>query len=415
MSILISVALLLAGGGATAGIPQYPAQEDILKMGEREGISGSVWGAFAVTSDGDTLVDVGRRTRMIPASNLKLITTGAALRTLDPDFRFVTRLACKGEIVDSTLVGDLFIVGGGDPSLCGRYSQTGDSLATFAAWREALLLNGINSIQGGVVADDRYFDGEDIIGGWNIEDICPDYSAGASGLNIADNKACSADDAPLHCASEFTFYLRQNGIPVARSESEGTFVPVDSMKVLGETESVTLADLIGVANHESENIYAEALFRQMGKTVSGSASYKTSRKAMSAVLDSMGISTAGVRITDGSGLARNNLLTPEFIVDFLMKMSGDEDFGVYLNSLPEPGEGTMKNRLSDQPASLRSRVFMKSGTMKGVRCFSGYILPSNADSGKMIAFSLMFNNFVVPSSALAPVIDEMIVRLAAEN
>lgn len=401
--------------GATAGIPQSPVQEDILKTGDIEGLRGSVWGAFAMTSDGDTLLNINGGVRMLPASNMKLVTTGAALRTLGPGYRFGTRLACKGEIVDSTLVGNLFIVGGGDPSLCDRYKLTGDSLATFAAWKNILLKNGINSIQGGVVSDSRFFDGEDIIGDWNIEDICTDYSAGASGLSIADNKSCSADDAPLHCASEFTFYLRQNGIPVSRSESVGTFIPVDSMKVLGGTESVDLATLIKVTNHESENMYAEALFRQVGKVVGGSSSYDTSRKALCAVLDSMGICSSGVRITDGSGLARNNLLTPEFIVAFLMRMSGETDFGVYLNSLPGPGSGTMKYRLSGQPTPLRSRIFMKSGTMTGVRCFSGYILPSVGNSGKMIAFSIMFNNFVVSGSTLAPVIDEMIVRLAAEN
>ena len=414
-SILISVALLLAGGGATAGIPQYPAQEDILKAGSTEGLSGSVWGAFALTSDGDTLVNVNGGTRMLPASNMKLVTTAAALHSLGPEYRFVTRLACRGEIADSTLVGDLFIVGGGDPSLCDRYSQTGDSLATFAAWRDILLKNGINSIQGGVVADSRHFDGDDILGEWSIEDICTDYSAGAAGLSIADNIPRCADDAPLHCASEFTFYLRQNGIPVSRTESAGTFIPVDSMKVLGETVSADLATLAGVTNHESENVYAEALFRQMGKTFAGSASYEASRNAMCAFLDSMGIDIAGIRIADSSGLSRKNLLTPRFIADLLMTMSRDGNFGVYLGSLPSPGVGTMKSRLDGQPSSLRSRIFMKSGTMTGVRCFSGYILPSVADSGKMIAFSIMFNNFVVPSSALAPVIDEMIVRLAAEN
>ena len=88
-----------------------------------------------MTSDGDTLLNINGGVRMLPASNMKLVTTGAALRTLGPGYRFGTRLACKGEIVDSTLVGNLFIVGGGDPSLCDRYKLTGDSLATFAAWK----------------------------------------------------------------------------------------------------------------------------------------------------------------------------------------------------------------------------------------------------------------------------------------
>ena len=414
-TILISVALLLLSRGATAAIPAYPAQDDILAIGNVEGLRGSVWGAFAITSDGDTLVNVNGGVRMLPASNMKLVTTGAALCRLGPDFRFSTRLACSGEMVDSTLVGDVFIVGGGDPSLCDHYRQTGDSLETFISWREMLLRRGIRSVNGRIVADNRYFDGDDILGDWSIEDICTDYSSGASGLSIADNLSCDAEQAPFHCASEFSFYLNMNGIPVSGSPSAGTFFPVDSMEVLGVTESVSLATLIDVANHESENIYAEALFRQMGKAVSGSSSYDSSRKALTGIINGMGISTSGVRFADGSGLSRKNYVTPEFMAAFLRKMSGTKDFAVYFNSLPGPGTGTLKYRLSGQPESLRSRIYMKSGTMTGVRCFSGYILPSKNNSGNMIAFSIMFNNFLVPGSVLAPIMDEMIVRLAAEN
>ena len=58
---------------------------------------------------------------------------------------------------------------------------------------------------------------------------------------------------------------------------------------------------------------------------------------------------------------------------------------------------------------------MKSGSMTGVRCFSGYILPSDGDSGKMIAFSLMTNNALPGNLALPLLLDDMIGRLAAEN
>ena len=58
---------------------------------------------------------------------------------------------------------------------------------------------------------------------------------------------------------------------------------------------------------------------------------------------------------------------------------------------------------------------MKSGSMNGVRCFSGYILPSDGDTRKTIAFSLMVNNFVGRQTELAPILDNIILELANEN
>lgn len=414
----ITVALLLiASRGATAAIPRTAAQREIQRLGSSEVLKGSVWGAFAVTAAGDTIVDINGGTRMLPASNVKLITTGAALRRLGKDFRFRTSLAYAGEVVDSTLAGDLYIVGGGDPSLCDRYKVTGDSLGTFDRWVSIIRDAGIASIEGRVIGDGRYFNGDDFFDDWSVEDDCLEYSTGAAGLNIADNMSASVRESPLYCASQFTSHLRGRGIPVTGEASSDTSVPSDSLAVIGYTESARLSDLILVANHESENLYAEALFRQLGKELYGTADYDTSALALSAVLRSMGLGQAlkTVKVVDGSGLSRKNYLSPQFIAGFLRTMSSGKDSRIYMLSLPRPGRGTLKNRLSGCPESVRSRICMKSGTMDGVRCFSGYILPSDGDSGKMIAFSIMANNFISGGPALARLMDAMIVSLAAEN
>ena len=102
--------------------------------------------------DGDTVACCNHLRKMVPASNVKLLTTGVALRTLGPDFRFETSLGYTGEICDSTLVGDLYIIGGGDPTT-GSKSDCAEPLPPlFARWTKILASAGI-SVDGAETID----------------------------------------------------------------------------------------------------------------------------------------------------------------------------------------------------------------------------------------------------------------------
>ena len=110
-------------------------------------IDGQV-GVLAVTVGGDTLVSHRSQNRLLPASNMKLISTGMALHYLGAGFRYETTLAYDGTVADGVLKGDLYIVGGGDPTLGAK-----DSIATpvndlFARWKELLEQTGIRRIEG---------------------------------------------------------------------------------------------------------------------------------------------------------------------------------------------------------------------------------------------------------------------------
>lgn len=121
---------------------------------------------------------------LVPASTLKLTTTLTALEVLGADFRFETWLKYSGYI-DSlgVLQGDLFIVGGGDPSL--GYP---DENKVFAEWEAAIRKAGIRKINGRVIADARFFDPQLNPGTWTWEDLGNYYGAGVSGLNINRNE-----------------------------------------------------------------------------------------------------------------------------------------------------------------------------------------------------------------------------------
>ena len=109
--------------------------------------------------NGNILAGFNQEKMLIPASNMKLISTGAALHILGPEHSFETTLAYDGIIEEGTLKGNLFVVGGGDPTLGSK-----DSIATpidhsFAIWEKMLRDAGVRKIEGFIVGDGRHFEG----------------------------------------------------------------------------------------------------------------------------------------------------------------------------------------------------------------------------------------------------------------
>ena len=76
------------------------------------------------------------QTRMVPASNMKLVTTGAALHAFGPEYRFKTQIAYSGNIAeDGTLHGNVYIIGGGDPTIGATDSTAYKADALFWKWK----------------------------------------------------------------------------------------------------------------------------------------------------------------------------------------------------------------------------------------------------------------------------------------
>ena len=93
-------------------------------------------------------------------------------------------------------------------------------------------------------------------------------------------------------------------------------------------------------------------------------------------------------------------------------MMDTPSYDTLLESLPQPGYGTLASYLSSAPQDLKKRVRMKTGSMDGVRCLSGYILPSDGKKENTIIFSIMVNNSTAPSRSLISGLDSMIQRIA---
>ena len=224
---------------------------------------------------------------------------------------------------------------------------------------------------------------------------------------------CSNKQPELTCAAEFASYLASAGIPGGKPEGMPRGCGRDSLKMLGTTYSPSLRLIAKVTNNDSNNFYAETLARMLGKTLTGNACYDSASVAVQRVLADLGLSTKhGARIVDGSGLSRENYVSPAFFCKFLAAMKDSPAWDDFLSSLPQPGvSGTIKGALSRLPMETRRAVHMKSGAMNGVRCYSGYYLP---DSGRPVIFSVMVNNCTAKDSDLKTVLDSIITAVITE-
>lgn len=137
---------------------------------------------------GSVVVDLNSKTSLLPASTLKTVTTSAALGILGENFRFKTTVEYTGTIRDSVLNGNLFVRGGGDPTLgCDRYEGYPATDDLLRQWAQKVKASGIRSIQGSVIGDEEIFETQNIPETWVWQDIGNYYGAGPSGLTINEN------------------------------------------------------------------------------------------------------------------------------------------------------------------------------------------------------------------------------------
>ena len=181
---LLSVAISSAQeNAATEGIQQKI--EDIVNG---DVLRDAVVGVCARMGNGQTLVDINAGDLLVPASNMKLISTGAALHALGGDYRYRTALAYDGSIVDGVLLGDIYIIGGGDPTIASKDSIAAPVEHTFALWERLIRDAGINEVDGRVIGTSGdFFTGMAEEPSWMWSDIGTYYGAGVTGLMFFEN------------------------------------------------------------------------------------------------------------------------------------------------------------------------------------------------------------------------------------
>jgi D-alanyl-D-alanine carboxypeptidase/D-alanyl-D-alanine-endopeptidase (penicillin-binding protein 4) len=145
------------------------------------------WGVVVRSlSTGELLYDRNSGKLMVPASNMKIVTLAAAARVIGWDTRFVTTLETAAPVEGDTLRGDLYVRGGGDPTI---NTRNGRGAAVFADWAAALRAAGIHRIDGRIIGDDNLFDDEGVGAGWAWDYLEAAYAAPVGALQYNENVA----------------------------------------------------------------------------------------------------------------------------------------------------------------------------------------------------------------------------------
>lgn len=165
---------------------------EIEKLKADNALKHATWSICVIPVKKDTIIaEYNSATSLVPASTLKIVTTGAALSLLGKDFRFETKLQYDGvfDTITGILKGNLYITGGGDPTLESEYfKDKKDSLSTTDRWANFLKYKGLKKIEGAIIGDASIFDDNMVPPQWVWGDIGNYYGAGACGLAYHDNK-----------------------------------------------------------------------------------------------------------------------------------------------------------------------------------------------------------------------------------
>ena len=438
--------LLLACGAAFASPGPIRASADNLKRQisailDANPTPRSGQGVFIKVLDtGRVLYSRRGTTPMVPASNQKVLTTAAALDRLGPDFRYRTELVGPAPDAQGVVRGDLYLRGSGDPTLTPPYSQP--AVEPFRFFAQQLKARGVRQVTGDVVADDSAFDREFLAQGWLERYRLDSYAAPVAGLSLNGNvvevvvtsdgirtepstsgiqfvnqlgsggevvldrapgtdtitvrgsvapgqvvrRSLTVDNPPRFAAGAFQQVLREAGIPqqggIRLIRPVGEPALLAGMATYARYESPALPDLLHQINRESDNLFAQHLFKALGERFGGRGSAATGQAAVLDFFRRHGIDGKGLKMVDGCGLSPLDRVTPAQIVGVLEAMARHPQRDVFWDSLPTGGQGTLTYRL----AGLKVRA--KTGTLATDSSLSGYVISAN---GQTVAFSVLFN------------------------
>ncbi len=210
------------------------------------------------------------------------------------------------------------------------------------------------------------------------------------------------DDPALFAAEALMAVLRDRGVTVrgvARSEYRAASDvpnPIEELPALSPRgtllavhESPPLWEAIQVTNKVSQNLHAEMLLREVAQVTHGVGTLEAGRIERRAFLEEIGIThdATGFALADGSGLARQDLTTPDSTVALLDYMWQRPERDLWMQSLPTGGvDGTLQHRFADVAGA--QRIHAKTGSLSHVNALSGYI---EMQQHRWLAFSIMVN------------------------
>jgi serine-type D-Ala-D-Ala carboxypeptidase/endopeptidase (penicillin-binding protein 4) len=447
------IAIILATGlfilsplPAAAETSLWELQKHIDSIVKQSGVtsSASVGIYIKVLKSGQIIYAKNADLPLIPSSNLKVLTTAAAITFLGSDYRYRTYI--YGGPIDpwrGVMQSSLYLVGSGDPTFTEPFmASPTEVLEKFA---ERLYARGLRRIKGDVIGDDSVFDRDFVGKGWKSRYILDHYAAECGGLSINGNllqisitpggttifppspafqivnKAqpggwgelkitresdtnkivitgstgggnrgglITVHNPPLFTTSSFGRILRNQGIYISGSvrliDAHSYKYTYDNFIPLCCYESIPLYDIARRLNKESDNFLAQQLFRTVGAVKKGKGTRANSEAAIKEFMQKAGVSTEGLQMADGCGLSSLNRVTPRQLAEVLDYMYFQKEGKKFMTTLPQAGvDGTLKYRLSG------TKVFAKTGTINENSSLSGYVATPH---GQTVVFSIITNN-----------------------
>jgi D-alanyl-D-alanine carboxypeptidase/D-alanyl-D-alanine-endopeptidase (penicillin-binding protein 4) len=161
-------------------------------------------------------------------------------------------------------------------------------------------------------------------------------------------------------------------------------------------ESAPLAEVLPEMMKPSQNQMAEIFLKTVGLEATGVGTADSGLRVVRNKLAEWGVEADGFALRDGSGLTRNNFISPESVVRLLDAMRRHDDFNVFFQALPIAGvDGTLRSRMGNTPAA--SNVRGKTGTLARASALSGYVRTLD---GEDLIFSVFCNNFTAQANAV---------------
>ena len=449
--------------GSPEGIALPLSVEQKIEEAISKADRGAQVGIFVLAPDGQTCYQRSGEKRFVPGSVSKLFVAAAALDLMGADYRFETRLVTKAPLRKNTLFGNCYLVASGDPSF--------DFLG-LERLIKSLKAKGINRIRGDFCLDLTLFDEVIQGPGWmwdeepsfwcsplgalNVEHNCisfelsPDVQGSSpcsfhlyppvEGVEISNQCNIKNKEQPLKVRRLPGDHFEISGFMRPASKKVLLRVPFSAshlfaqailkklfkelhIQITGEIKvkaaprystqlavhrSSHLADIIKVMLKESDNLYADALFKKIGHVrYRAQGTWQTGREALCEFLEKrVGLDPTDMVILDGSGMSRYNLVSPKQMALFLQWVDQKFPFGAEIKKgLPIAGvDGTLKRRM--KKTSLEAQILAKTGTMTGVSSLCGFLKED-------FIFAIFVNGYVTQGRLIKKEIEDEICHAIA--
>ncbi|MBP9743020.1 MAG: D-alanyl-D-alanine carboxypeptidase/D-alanyl-D-alanine-endopeptidase [Burkholderiales bacterium] len=399
-------------------------------------------------------------TPRLVASNIKLITTAVALNDLHPDFHWHTKLFYTGTIHKGILEGNIYIVGGGDPTFDDR---------ALSEILEQLKKLQVNVIKGNIIVDNTIFNsvptysmlkvenydvdtilpngfsingnmsefivqvnkkrrvsimsnlyGYKIINKFKVNNslhTCPDLSKLVTFKdktiiftgNISpkcNNVRLEFNMVPYADYIEMAFSRALHNLTIELNGGIGYAKVPDNAKLVYDYSSQSLEDALIYMNHYSVNLIAEATLLSLGAYNSSNANtYTQAQEAYINYLQKNKLLNSDFKLENGAGLSRREYMSAKNMANLLWLMSHSGESANFENTLPRAGEdGSLKYRFTN----FGERVRFKTGTLNDTRAYSGYFYAKN---GAKYIVVIVTNNVDTNDNHFNVLLDSWIINL----